>query len=47
MAYQKDKTEHAGAKNGYESFIGKRVDAKKQSSRRRRIADKRACKDDR
>jgi hypothetical protein len=46
MAFKVRKTEHAGAKNGGGHW-GHRLDAKHQSSRRRRIADKRACKDDR
>jgi hypothetical protein len=39
MAWGAKKTEHAGAKKGTGAFYGRKVDAKRASSRRRRQSD--------
>lgn len=43
MAMQVKKTEHAGAKHGKGAYFGRKKDAKLESNRQRRIADKRAA----
>lgn len=40
MAWGAKKTEHAGAKKGTGAFYGRKVDAKRASSRRRRQSKK-------
>jgi len=40
MAYQAKKTEHSVAKKGCGAYWGRKVDAKKQSNRKRREIDK-------
>ena len=40
MAHQVKKTEHSGAKKGKGAYWGRKVDAKKESDRRRREEDK-------
>jgi hypothetical protein len=40
MAHAARKTEHAGAKHGEGAYWGRKKDAKKESKRARRIADK-------
>ena len=42
MAHQAKKTEHAGAKKGKGAYWGRKVDAKKESRRVRREADKKS-----
>lgn len=43
MANQAVKTEHSGAKRGSGAYWGRKRDAKKESSKRRRQNDKKAC----
>lgn len=45
MAYNAKKTEHARAKKGRGAFYGRKAEAKKASTRRRRKDDKRAVLD--
>jgi hypothetical protein len=40
MGYEAKKTEHSGSKEGYGAYWGRKVDAKKQSNRKRREQDK-------
>lgn len=40
MALQKGKTEHCGAKHGEGAFWGRKKDAKKMSSKHRRVNDR-------
>jgi hypothetical protein len=46
MAFERLKTEHAGAKDGGGAWMT-RAEAKRASKRKRRQADTRACQDDR
>jgi hypothetical protein len=41
--YEKGKTEHAGAKKGKGAYYGRKKDAKKESNKARREADKQCC----
>ncbi len=40
MGYEAKKTEHTGTKKGRGAYWGRKVDAKKQSNRKRREQDK-------
>ena len=40
MGYEVKKTEHSGAKKGCGAYWGRKVDAKKQSNRKRRKQNK-------
>lgn len=46
MAYKATRTEHAGGKNGG-GYWGHRVDAKRDSRKRRRVDDRRAIAEQR
>ena len=43
MAQAAKRTEHSGAKHGKGAYFGRKKDAKLESNRQRRIADKRAA----
>ncbi|MBI5674471.1 MAG: hypothetical protein HZC48_01420 [Nitrospirae bacterium] len=45
MAYEAKKTEHAGAKKGSGAYWGRKVEAKKESNRKRRENDKGSVKE--
>jgi len=45
MGYEAKKTEHSGSKKGCGAFWGHKVDAKKQSNRKRRGDGKRLIKE--
>jgi hypothetical protein len=45
MGYEAIKTEHSGLKKGCGAFWGRKVDAKKQSNRKRRETDKKVIKE--
>jgi hypothetical protein len=47
MGYEAKKTEHSGSKKGCGAFWGRKVDAKKQSNRKRRGDGKRLIKEPR
>lgn len=40
MAYKAEKTEHAGSKRGRGAYFGGKTDAKKESNKARRVADR-------
>lgn len=40
MGYEAKKTEHCGSKKGCGAYWGRKIDAKKQSNRKRRGKDK-------
>jgi hypothetical protein len=46
MAFQAKKTEHSGAKKGSGAYWGRKQDAKNESNRVRREADKKVGQDD-
>jgi len=45
MGYEAKKTEHSGSKKGSGAFWGRKVDANKQSNRKRREDGKRLIKE--
>jgi len=45
MALKARRTKHSGAKKGRGAFYGRKVEAKRDSNRRRRETDKRAARD--
>jgi len=46
MGCEATRTEHSGSKKGCGAFWGRKVDAKKQSNRKRRENDKRLIKEE-
>lgn len=46
MGCEAKRTEHSGSKKGCGAFWGQKVDAKKQSNRKRRENDKRLIKEE-
>lgn len=45
MAYEAKKTEHSGPKKGCGAYWGLKVDAKKESNRKRREIDKKLARE--
>lgn len=45
MAYEAKKTEHSGPKRGCGAYWGLKVDAKKESNRKRREIDKKLARE--